>query len=379
MVAVAFVSMFTVFGVSYSFGAFFEPMADEFGASPGATSVVFSITAFVYFLLGSVSGVAVDRYGPRRVLAVGAVAMGVGLVGTGQVQSLWVGYLTYGFGVGIGVACGYVPMVTVVSGWFEARRGAALGVAVSGIGLGTVTAAPLAAALIDRYGWRTTYVVFGIASALILVVCAALSTPPPTSLGPPTSASRLGPTMRTRPFRMLYLSTLLLSLALFVPFVFLVPFAEGNGIGKVAAAALVGVIGGASIAGRLVIGPLADRVGHLVAFRVCFLLIGASFALWLVGGAYGVLVGFAVVLGVGYGGFVALSPAVIAGLFGTDGLGGLIGLTYTAAAFGGLVGPPFAGLVIDATSYPWAIAASMALGLASWAALRTVRPETSPV
>ncbi|MFP5321785.1 MAG: MFS transporter [Acidimicrobiia bacterium] len=375
VVAVAFVAMYTVFGVAYSFGAFFEPMAEEFGASPGATSAVFSITAFLYFLLGSVSGVAVDRYGPRRVLLTGAVVMGGGLVLTGQVGSLWVGYLTYGFGVGIGVACGYVPMVAVVSGWFQQRRGAALGVAVSGIGFGTVATAPLAAALIDRYGWRTTYVVFGLASAAILAACAVAVRPPPTSAAMETDLRSLRDAVRTRSFRALYLSTFLLSLALFVPFVFLVPFAEDRGIGAVAAAALVGVIGGSSIAGRLVIGPLADRVGHLVAFRLCFLLIGASFALWLVGDAYAVLVAFAVVLGVGYGGFVALSPAVIAGLFGTDGLGGLIGVSYTSAALGGLIGPPIAGVVIEATSHRTAIAASMVIGLGSWAALHGVRQD----
>lgn len=370
-VGAAFTAMFTVFGVAYSFGAFFEPMAAEFGAGRGATSAVFSITAFLYFTLGSVSGYAVDRVGPRRVLIVGATAMGVGLVLTSRVGSLWLGYLTYGVGVGIGVACGYVPMVATVSGWFERRRGAALGVAVAGIGLGTVLVAPLAAALIARHGWRTTYIVFGVASAVILAVCAAVSAPAPTSGG--GSLPRLGPAVRSRNFRFLYLSALLMSLALFVPFVFLVPFAEDRGVSEVAAASLVGVIGGASIVGRLGIGMVADRVGHLFAYRACFFAMGASFAIWLAADAYPLLVVFAAAMGIGYGGFIALSPAVIAGLFGTAGLGGLIGLSYTGAGLGGLIGPPLAGLIIDSTgSYRWAIAASMVVGLASWAALAPV-------
>lgn len=372
VVGAAFAAMFTVFGVAYSFGAFFAPMAEEFGASPAATSAVFSITAFWYFVLGSVSGIAVDRCGPRRVLLVGAAAIGLGLVLTARVQALWVGYVTYGFGVGIGVACGYVPMVATVTGWFQQRRGAALGIAVSGIGVGTVASAPLAAVLIDRHGWRTTYVVFGIAAAAILVVCAAIAAPPPASGDDLTGLSHLAPKVRTRPFRLLYVAILLLSLALFMPFVYLAPFAEARQVGAVAAAGLVGVIGAASIAGRLLIGPLADRVGHLVAFRICFLTIAGSYAIWLLSDGYGLLVGFAVALGVGYGGFVALSPAVIADLFGTEGLGGLIGLSYTAAAFGTLVGPPLAGVVIDATNYRLTIAIFMMLGLAAWATLRVV-------
>lgn len=377
VVGASFASMFVVFGVAYSFGPFFEPMAEEFGTSPSATSAVFSITAFVYFLLGSISGLAVDRYGPRRVLSIGAVAMGTGLVLTSQVQALWIGYLTYGVGVGVGVACGYVPMVATVSGWFDQRRGAALGVAVSGIGFGTVITAPLAALLIDRYGWRTTYVIFGLVSSTVLVACALLAQPAPRSTAIASSLG-LGRTIRTRRFRMLYLSTFLLSLVLFVPFVFLTSYAEAHGASEVRAASLLAVIGGASIAGRLIVGPIADRVGYLVAFRACFLLIGSSFAIWLASDAFTVLVAFAVMLGIGYGGFVALSPAVIASLFGTEGLGGLIGFTYTAAAFGGLLGPPITGGVIDATSYPWAISICLVVGVTSWATLRRVAAATPP-
>src|SRR5450756_1344948 len=90
--------------------------------------------------------------------------MSSGLLLTSRVHTLWAGYLTYGIGVGIGVACGYVPMVAVVGGRFERRRTFALGLAVAGIGTGTLVGGPLAGALISRYGWRTTYVIFGVAS-----------------------------------------------------------------------------------------------------------------------------------------------------------------------------------------------------------------------
>ena len=243
IVGAGFVSMFAVFGVAYSFGPFFEPMADEFGASTGATSAVFSITAFVYFLLGSVSGLAADRFGPRRVLLVGAGAMGSGLFLTSRVDSLAVGYATYGIGVGVGVACGYVPMVATVTGWFDRRRATAVGVAVSGIGLGTLTAAPLAATLVDRDGGRAADVTFGVATTVILVVAAIIVAPAPTHTAALDVVS-LRAAMTTGTFRTLYLATFLLSLCLFVPFVLLTPFAEQRGIGEVAAASLVAVIGG---------------------------------------------------------------------------------------------------------------------------------------
>ncbi|MBM7808643.1 MFS family permease [Geodermatophilus bullaregiensis] len=365
VVAAAFAAMFASFGIAYSFGAFLEPMAEEFGTGRGATSTFFALTSLTYFGLGALSGVAVDRYGPRRVLLVGGVALGAGLAATSQAGALWVGLLTYGLGVGIGVACAYVPMVAVVSGWFERRRTLAIGVAVTGIGLGTLTVAPLAAALIDELGWRDTHLVLGVAGAAVLVLCALVVTRPPVQSGP--AALTLGEAVRNRDYRRLYLASGLMAVALFVPFVHLPGYAEQAGVDRVAAAALVGVIGAASTAGRLVLGVVAARTGALRAFQGCFLTMGASFALWGLGGGYGVLLVFAVVLGVGYGGFVAIGPAVVAERFGTTRLGGLLGVLYTSAGIGSAVGAPLAGAAVDASgSYAPVIAGCLALGLAAY-------------
>lgn len=371
VVAAAFAGMFASFGIAYSFGAFLEPMAVEFGAGRGATSAFFALTSLTYFGLGALSGVAVDRYGPRRVLLVGAVALGAGLAATSQAGELWIGLVTYGLGVGIGVACAYVPMVAVVGGWFERRRTLAIGVAVTGIGLGTLIVAPLAAALIEDFGWRDTHLLLGAAGAAVLGICALVVRSPPVRPGP--AALTLGEAVRNRDYRRLYLASGLLSVALFVPFVHLPGYAEQAGADRVAAAALVGVIGAASTAGRLVLGVVAARTGALRAFRWCFLTMGASFALWGLDGGYGVLVVFAVVLGIGYGGFVALGPAVVAERFGTTRLGGLLGLLYTSAGIGSAVGAPLAGAAVDATgSYVPAIAGCLVLGLAGYLTVLTV-------
>jgi MFS family permease len=372
-VAVGFVAMFVVFGVMYSFGAFFQPMAAEFGAGSGATSAVFSLTAFCYFMLGSVTGRLADRLGPRPVLLAGAAAMGAGLLLTAHVDRLWLGYLTYGLGVGIGIACGYVPMVAVVSGWFERRRGTALGVAVAGIGVGTLAVAPLAAVLINRYGWRTTYLLFAAASLVLLLGCALTASTPPRAVG--DDARRpLAALVRSRDFAVLYASTLLISLALFVPFVFLPAFAVDQGASRVAGASLIGVIGMASVGGRLLLGSLADRIGRVRVYQACFAVMAVSFALWLVATTYPWLVAFALLLGVGYGGFVALSPAVIADLFGAGRLGGIVGLQYTSAGLGALIGPPAAGFMIDATaSHTPAVVAALLAAAGSFAVLMPLR------
>ena len=369
MTAAAFVGMFATYGIAYSFGAFFKPMAAEFGAPRSKVSIFFSLTVFVWSMLGSLAGSLTDRFGPRVVIATGASIMGAGLVCTAFIGRLELGYVTYSLGVGIGVATAYVPMIAVVGGWFRKHRNAALGVAVAGIGCGTVAVAPLAAALIRDFGWRRTDISFGIGGTVLLLICAALVERPPLGIG--GHEVSVGQAIRTRAFGLLYLNSFLSSFALFVPFVYLPAYAHDHGASEVAAAALVGLIGGASVVGRLGLGALADRLGAITLLKICYLVLASSFAIWLLGGeSYSTLIVFALVLGAGYGGFVALSPAVLAELFGVRRLGTMMGLMYTSGGIGALLGPPIAGLIIDWTeTYRWAIAYALVASLASYAAL----------
>ncbi len=341
-------------GTAYSFGAFFESMSDEFGSERGATAVIFGITTFSLFWLSLVTGWLLDRYGPRLVLAIGAVAMFGGLLLTSRVDSLGVGYATYGVGVGLAAACGYVPMVAMVGGWFQQHRAVAVGLAVAGIGVGTMVLSPTSAALIDRYGWRDTYVIFAIGGGAVLLACVPLAARPPGS-GVGGQPSRFRDAINSQVFRRVQLSTFFLGLALFVPFVFVGQYAKDEGIGSVQAAVLVGVLGGASVLSRVGFGWLVRRFGSFRLYRTCYTIHGVSFAVWLVaGGSYAVLLAFVLVLGVGYGGFVALSPIVIADRMGVVGLGSILGLLYTAPGLGGLIGPPAAGWLIDRSDgYRW--------------------------
>ena len=353
--AAAVASTFATFGVAYSFGAFFDAMSEEFDVGSGQTAFFFSLTISLSFILGLFTGRWADRVGPRPVLLAAAASLVGGLLATAAVQNIWLGYLTYGLGVGFAVACGYVPMVSVVGSWFVRRRAAALGVAVAGIGLGTLIGSPVAAALIDATSWRTTYVIFGIVGGVLLLGAASVAERGPAAQ--PTDKPRsLRELLRLRDFAILYVASLFGTFGLFVPFVFLADYAEGEGIGSVPAATLVGVIGGSSVIGRLALGSLADRLDLNRLYIGSFSVMAASHFVWLgAGGRYWQLVLYAAVLGLGYGGFIALSPAVAAQRFGLTGLGGVLGTLYTSAAVGSLGGPPLAGVLIDGPGYSTAI------------------------
>ncbi len=376
VVGAAFLSTYTIFGVAYSFSAFFGSMSDEFGIDRGRTALFFALTTFLYFVLGVVSGKIADRIGPRPVLLFGMVCLVGGLLATSRVNNLYVGYATYSLGVGIGVACGYVPMVACVGGWFATKRTTALGLAVAGIGLGTLVNAPLAEWLIEQYGWRRTYVIMAIGSAVLLSIAALGARRPPAAGVAGTSTSLVHTIKSSRPFWLLYLSMLVLALPLFLPFVFLSDYLKEQDSTH-SAGLLLGLIGLSSILGRLGLGAFASRTVPLRLYQGSVLVLGLSFVIWFVAGAnYQWLLAFAVVMGVSYGGFIALAPAVAADIFGPAGLGGLLGLLYTAAGIGGLIGPPIMGRVIDSFGYRPTLLLALGLGIGAFLLLLPVGAAT---
>ena len=340
----------TGFGTAYTFGAFFDAMADDFGAGRGATALVFGITLLLFFGLGIVSGPLSDRVGPRRLVVTGAVLIAGGLALTSRVGSVAPGYLTYGVGVGIGGGLIVTPMYATAGGWFVRRRALAMGLVASGNGLGTLLLVPLAEALIDAHGWRDAYLVLSVLVLGLFAVAALALAHPPGALPPPPAIDHMRTISRIPAFRVLFATGLLFSVSLFIAFAFIVDFATDEGISSERAALLVGIVGATSIVGRLGITALSGRLPAVRLLQACLAAQPVAFGLWLLSdGSYPVLVAFAVTLGVAYGGFVALGPEVAAVLFGVVGLGSIIGMQFLGAGLGGLLGPTTAGVLADAS------------------------------
>src|SRR5688572_4990759 len=179
----AFLCMFVGYGVAYSFAAFFGLLEQEFGARRGELSLVFSIAAFLYFLLGFPGGLIADRLGPRPVVIGGLLVIALGLVLAARATTLWEVYLGYSLGVGVGVGLSYVPSVAAVQRWFVRRRGAASGIAVSAIGFGTLFGAPLAHVLIAEVGWRNAYLVLAVITVVGAILAGIMIPPGPEKYG----------------------------------------------------------------------------------------------------------------------------------------------------------------------------------------------------
>ncbi|MFC3077446.1 MFS transporter [Phenylobacterium terrae] len=388
VVAGAFAVTFFGFGSAYTFSTFFEPLQREFAASRAGVSLVFSIAGFLYFALGVVSGPLADRFGPRA-LAVGGMALvGAGLALAGAARSLTEVYLAYGLGVGLGVGFAYVPAVAAVQKWFVRRRGLASGLAVSGIGLGTLAMPPLAAWLIEAWGWRAAYVSLGVLALVAGGGLALLLSADPARHGlapdgeAAVAAERAAPTgapfrsaIRSRTFAGLYLSSLICAFGVFLPFAHLVPYALDRGVPAGQAVLLLGAVGVGSTAGRFLLGGLSDRLGQRPSLLLIIFGVAATMALWPALSGVWPLAAFAVAYGVFYGGWVAILPALLMSEFGGRHVSSLIGVLYTSVAFGTLVGPTLSGWAFDVTGgYQAAILAAAACnavgGIIAWRATR---------
>jgi MFS family permease len=359
------------YGIQYSFGVFFKPILEEFGWTRAMMSGVVSVYMIVHGGSAIVMGGLTDKYGPRAVVAIGGFLMGLSLIITSRVEYVWEFYLSYGvlFGIGMGIA--YVPLQSTVSRWFVAQRGLAMGIVAAGSGIGTLIFTPLSAYLIALWHWRNSYTVFGILIGIVVICLATLLRHSPQEADiVPGRCLELGKgdenikknidteedglTLRqavaTKPFWMLLISFGLLGAPLGMVMVHLVPYSTDIGIDKTIAAVFLGLIGGSSVLGRLIMGKLGDKVGGRNALLICIVL-QLSCMLWLqVARSPWMIYLFAVVFGFSYGGWVPLLALMASEFFGLCSMGMITGVLVLSVTIGGAIGPTLAGYMYDLRS-----------------------------
>jgi MFS family permease len=385
-----FTSLALIFGVAYSFAAFFESFAAEFAARRADVAMVFGLTGLVYFSVGAAGGMLSDRFGPRIVCSLGMACVAMGLLATSYAQSMVAVYWSYGVGIGLGIALVYTPSIGNVQPWFTARRGLASGIASAGIGLGTVVLPLLATALIAALDWRVALRLMAGGVLVLGLIATGLLKPAPVAGavagGPPITpaGATLGEALRDKRFWWFYLFTFTAAPTMFIPFAHVSASARDIGINEASAVGLVGLIGIGSLVGRFAIGALADRWGRAFTLTLAQVSMGASYLLWMAAGGYPALAVFALWIGLSYGGIVSLMPAICMDLFGARAVSGIIGTLYSGAAVGNLLGPVVAGAVFDrfGTYMPvfWVCLALSVVAVGAMARmLRLLRPVQKPI
>jgi len=389
VVAAGFTVMFLAYGVQYSFGLFFAALTTEFGWSRAALAGVFSLYAGTYSFTGLITGRLTDRWGPQRVVALGGLLLGLGLGASSTVRSLAPLYATY-FVAGLGMSTTYVPCSSTAVRWFTARRGTAVGLVMAGAGVGVLVCPRLIALLIDRVGWRATYLTLGAGLALALAGLSRLLVRDPAARGlrpyggAPAGDRAAEPGGPSWPVRRALRHPSFLALAgvytatwipVFLPPVHLVPLAQDLGLSPAAGATALSFLGGGSLAGRLIMGAVSDRIGRRAALAISLALQVLAFVgLALPTGAPSLFAASGV-YGFAYGAVTALMPAIIGDFFGPAHAGSLVGLIFGIAGPTSSLGPVLGGLVFDVTrSYAWAFGGAAVLNLLALGLLALARP-----
>ena len=373
-----FVALAVIFGVAYSFAAFFESFTVAFSATRADVSLVFGLSGLLYFVLGAFGGMLSDRFGPRVVTSAGMLCIVAALVLGSRAGSMLQLTLVYGIGLGVGIALVYTPSIGCVQPWFTRRRGLAAGIASAGIGAGTFGVPLLATAAIAQWQWRGAMLALAAGTALVGLAATLALRPAPAAArrhGSVVPGLALGEAVRSRSFIWLYAMCLCAAPAMFIPFAHLSAAARDLGIADARAVGLVGLIGVGSLCGRFAIGAVADRLGRPMTLVAMQASLGLSMLLWLFAGGYPALALFAVWMGLSYGGIVSLMPALCMDLYGARAVASIIGTLYTGAALGNVAGPWLAGRVFDTRSgYELVIAGCVLLSaiatLAAWRAVR---------
>lgn len=362
VVFACFLGTFVVFGLSYSFGVFFERMIDEFGYSRGATSLAFGVQTLSLYVGASVIGAFVDRYGTRRMLVVGTVLLCAGLLLTSQSTSLVTLVFAYGIVMGLGMSVVYVVSYATVPRWFDRRQGFAAGVASAGLGVGMLVVAPGASWLVDIVGWRDAFLVLTAGTAVLLALMTLLIRDDPATAGrnPPTDEFERQPdsedarswreqyeavrTIALKPsFLLLFGGWVLIYTTLYVVFAHLVVHGVDLGHSRAVGATAISIIGLFSAIGRVLIGYVGDVAGRVRVFVVCSVVMGGATVLLPLAHSVLAIFAFAAVYGFAYGGNGALFAPLTVDLFGRANINAVFGLVSMSFALSGLASPSLAG------------------------------------
>ena len=346
----------------YSFSVFFKPLMQEFHVGRAAVSLAFTLKLLAGALCATPAGWLIDRYGPRRVILIGTAIFGSILLAnrffSGSIAQCYCFYVLLGLSIH-GVSP--IPYGSLVSHWFDRRRGLALGLTMLGIGVGAVIMPSVAQTLIARFGWKTAYSILGAAVLFICwpVVAYFLKDKPEDFglLSDGASAKTGGiedvqqgltarEAWRSRDFWLMALAFTLVSASAQGCVVHIVPMLNDRNLGPRAAALGSSLIGAAVMIGRIGTGYLLDRTVAARLASILFAVTAVGIALLVLGNRATAFAG-AFLVGLGLGAEVDLIPYLASRYFGLRDFGKVYGCLFAAFALAGALGPLIMGAGFD--------------------------------
>jgi MFS family permease len=371
-------------GSMLSLGVFLQPMSEAMGWSRTGISLA-ALLNFLCMGVGSfLWGALSDRFGTRVVVLCGGILLGGGLVAASQAATLGQFQLLFGVIVGLAAGSFYAPMTAATTRWFVQHRSLAVALVSAGLGLGSMTVAPLAGWIISRYDWRLAMLVIGDLAWLLLIPAALLVRNPPAP--PPAAAPvatggaggrefTVAQALRTPQFAAIALTHFACCAAHSGPIFHMVTNAIDHGVSAMAATTVLSAAGLASLIGRIVCGLLADRVGAKRVLIAGLAVQAAAVSLYLVTGELAGFYAVALMFGLAYGGVMPLYAILVREYFGARIMGATFGAVASVSTLGMALGPWAGGWLYDAFgSYFWLFVGSFGIGLGAVAIAFAFRP-----
>ena len=385
IIAVSFVTLGLAFGVWYSFSVFFVAIIKDFGWNRAATSSIFSLFIICHYLSAAVVGSLIDRYGPRWLIPAGALWLAGMLWLVSGASTIPQFYLIYGLGAAIGVSfIGFVPHATILPRWFVRRRGLAVGIAMSGIGVGMLLIPPLMQHIIALHGWRFAYRTLALLVLIAIPLNIIFQRRDPGQLGTIADGESTAVTtsskeqkrklvildqtwaetrwtaanaIKTRRFWLLAIAFFFGPFAIQGTLLHAVTCLVDGGLSFTKAASVFGILGICGSGGKIFIGFLADHLtretANSIGMATASLGIAALLAVSWNPAIFPYL--FAAGFGIGYGAAAPLFPSIAADLFQGPSFGRIFGLLSLFLGLGGAGGAWVTGRIFDLTnSYHYA-------------------------
>jgi len=364
VVAASFYCIAILDGVGYTTGILLDSFLQDLGGGRAEVSLAGSLQIGVYCLSGPLVGKLVTAFGARPVCIAGALLASIGLLSASFATSLGLLILGYSVVTGCGFGLMYIPCVVGVAPYFTDRRALAIGICLCGSGFGTFGLAPISQHILDAYGWRWVLRALSVFT-LAGVICGSVMVPvdipeedDPNSRCPPRKRHRLVSLVlgddlaKSRRLSVYYVFTVadfLAFTAIYIPYTHLPPLAKYRNISSGDAAFLISAGGISNTIGRLVGGWLSDqRWTHPLVITLVALIAGVvpSFVIPWCSAYWTFLISF------GFFGFVTgcvvgcTNPSLIK-LLGLNCLSQAFGIVSALRGVAAMVGPPFAGLLVD--------------------------------
>jgi MFS family permease len=372
----AFVMIIGTVPIFQGMTAWFVVLEREFGWSRAQLSLAFSLTRAEGTIMGPLAGYLVDKVGPRRMVLSGLPVMGIGFILFSQVNNLWQFYGAFvlaSMGAGFGT---WLPMMTVLNHWFQKRRSMAMSLAMEGFALGSVLLMPALAWAIDpdepdRLGWRLTAAGIGVVLIILAWPVSRLIRNRPEEYGlrpdgrpenQPERGERVGSgqgeggivdftwqeALRTRPFWLITIGHSATSIVIVTLTVHLGPMLTDLGYSLQMVAWVVSTYTGVGAVFTLVGGYIGDRVPMHLALFGFSVIQSVAVVILLSADTLPMILLFAVVLGIGFGGRTPMTTAIRGVYFGRRAFASITGISMIPMNIMLLVFPLFAGIMFDA-------------------------------